>query len=76
MALADDMEIVQVILPKSFLPKIDALRGPSQRSRSAVVRRMVEQALGIDFFSPQWSVREPDMTQTDQTAESAEPIAV
>lgn len=74
MALADDMEIVQVILPKSFLPKIDALRGPSQRSRSAVIRRMVEQALGIDFFSPQWAAHETEIAQTDQTAE-ADPIA-
>lgn len=73
MALADDMEIVKVILPKSFIPKIDALCGPSQRSRSAVIRRMVEQALGINFFSPQWSVDETDMTQTDQKA--TDPIA-
>ncbi len=52
MALPDDMEIVKVILPKAYLPKIDALCRPGQRSRSAVIRRMVEVALDIDFFMP------------------------
>lgn len=68
MALADDMEIVKVILPKSFLPKIDALCGPGQRSRSAVIRRMVEQALDIDFFSPEWSVHGPKEAKEDRPA--------
>jgi Arc/MetJ-type ribon-helix-helix transcriptional regulator len=66
MALADDMEIVKVILPKSYLPKIDALCGPGQRSRSAVIRRMVEKALAIDFFTPDWSVDEPQSVNSDQ----------
>lgn len=60
MALADDMTIVKVILPKAYIPKIEALIGPGQRSQSAVIRRMVEEKLGIDFFSPQWSAHEPD----------------
>lgn len=68
MALADDMEIVKVILPKSYAPKIDALIGPGQRSRSAVIRRMVERALGIDFLLPQWSVDEPQKATEDQAA--------
>lgn len=66
MALADDMDIVKVILPKSYLPKIDALCGPGQRSRSAVIRRMVEKTLGIGFFSPNWSADEPQTTQEEQ----------
>lgn len=66
MALADDMDIVKVILPKSYLPRIDALCGPGQRSRSAVIRRMVEHALDINFFSPEWSVHEPVEAKKDQ----------
>lgn len=67
MAIADDMEIVKVILPKSYGPKIDALIGPGQRSRSAVIRRMVERALGIDFLLPKWSVNEPQSAPVDQS---------
>lgn len=70
MALADDMEIVKVILPKSYLPKIDALCGPGQRSRSAVIRRMVEKALAIDLFTPDWSVDEPKSVLPDQSIET------
>jgi len=69
MALADDMEIVKVILPKSYLPKIDALCGPGQRSRSAVIRRMVEEALAINFFVPNWSAETTDAASEHQPAE-------
>lgn len=55
MALADDMEIVKVILPKDYVRRIDLLIAPGQRSRSAVIRRMVEEALDIDFFVPKRS---------------------
>jgi hypothetical protein len=65
MALPDDMEIVKVILPKSYLSKIDALVAPGQRSRSAVIRRMVERMLNIDFFTPQCSVNEPPSSIVD-----------
>lgn len=56
MALPDDMEIVKVILPKSWLPKVDALMAPGSRSRSAVIRNMVQRGLGLDFFTPECSV--------------------
>jgi Arc/MetJ-type ribon-helix-helix transcriptional regulator len=69
MALPDDMEIVKVILPKSYLPKIDALVAPGQRSRSAVIRRMVERMLNIDFFTPQCSVDRPAYSAEDHPAE-------
>lgn len=72
MALADDMVIVKVIVPKSYIPRIDKLCGPGQRSRSAVVRRMVEKMLGIDFFSPDWSACEPE----ESTANQIEPESI
>lgn len=71
MAIADDMDIVKVILPKSYLSRIDALCGPGQRSRSAVIRRMVEHALEIDFFSPQWSVDETIQIDADQPTDAS-----
>lgn len=68
MALPDDMEIVKVILPKKYLPKIDALVAPGQRSRSAVIRRMVERMLGIDFFVPECSVDGPSKANENHPA--------
>lgn len=68
MALPNDMEIVKVILPKSYLPKIDALIAAGQRSRSAIIRRMVERALGIDFLMPHCSANRTEEVPADQTA--------
>lgn len=66
MALPDDMEIVKVILPKSWLPKVDALMAPGSRSRSAVVRNMVQRALGLDFFTPECSANGSDGVSKEQ----------
>lgn len=68
MALPDDMEIVKVILPKSYIPKIDALMIPGRRSRSAVIRTMVERALVDAFFVSNCSVDGSKILEAEQAA--------
>ena len=72
MALPPDMEIVKVILPKTYLPKIDALIAAGQRSRSAVIRRMVEEVLDINFFAPDRSVNGSNISNAEHPAEPVE----
>lgn len=71
MALPDDMEIVKVILPKSWLPKVDALMVPGTRSRSAVIRAMVQRGLGLSFFTPDCSVDGSEVAPKEQKQAAA-----
>lgn len=59
MPLGDESVLVPVILPREYLPLLDARRSPTLRSRSAVVRRIVEAALAGSFLLPTCSVDDP-----------------
>jgi len=75
MALPDDMVVVQVCIPKDMVEQIDQLKAPGRRTRSAVGRWLLENALrGGAFFVPARSVDRPNITHTDQ-AETTEGAA-
>jgi metal-responsive CopG/Arc/MetJ family transcriptional regulator len=66
MPLSSENVIVPVVLPREFVAELDKLRSPNLRSRSAVVRRIVEEALGYSFSLPASSVDRTESAQADQ----------
>ena len=69
MPLSDNNVIVPVVLPREFVSQLDTMRSPTLRSRSAVVRRIVEEALGRSFSLPDRSANRPEVVLTDQPAD-------
>ncbi len=68
MPLSDNNVIVPVVLPREFVSQLDTMKSPTLRSRSAVVRRIVEEALGRAFSLPDRSVNRPEVVLTDEAA--------
>ena len=59
MPISEHSVRILVVVPKEYAQEIDRMIGPGRRSRSAVVRLLVEAALGRSFSLP---VRSADRT--------------
>lgn len=68
MPLGNDSVIVQVVIPREYMERLDKMQSPALRSRSAVIRRIIEEAIGHSFSLPVRSVDGPDTTQAEQPA--------
>lgn len=66
MPLGDESVLVPVVLPREYLPLLDARRSPTLRSRSAVIRRIIETALAGSFLLPVCSVDSTNGLASDQ----------
>lgn len=68
MPLGEDSVIVQVVLPKEYIAQLDGMQSPTLRSRSAVIRRIVEATIEGTFSLPLRSVGKTTVAPCDQEA--------